>query len=69
MPVTLNQIIEMENVFSTRSVPSDIIAMAHSKRFSESKQEWVRLGDLPLHYALRILIKEGLTNDTTNASH
>mgnify|MGYP001169370086 CR=1 FL=1 len=69
MTVTLNQIIEMENVLSTRRIPSDILKIAQSKRYSESKKKYVIIGDLPLHHALRSLIKEGLTNDTTNASH
>ncbi len=60
MTVTLNQILQMENVLSTRSIPSDIVDMAHSKRYSESKQKVITLGEQPLHYVLRILAKEGL---------
>ena len=60
MTLTFNQILQMENALATRSMPSDIIKMAHSKRYSESKQEWIKLGDQPLHYVLRILAKEGL---------
>ena len=58
--VTLNQVLQMENVLSTRSIPSDIVDMAHSKRYSESKQKVITLGEQPLHYVLRILAKEGL---------
>jgi hypothetical protein len=54
----------MENALATRSIPKDIIKMAHSKRYSESKQEWIKLGEQPLHYVLRILAKEGWKNDT-----
>ena len=64
MTLTLNQILQMENALATRSIPSDIVEMAHSKRYSESKQEWIKLGEQPLHYVLRILAKEGLKNDT-----
>jgi hypothetical protein len=60
MTVTLNQILAMENVLATRKIPSDIEAMAKAKRYSESKQDWIVLGDQPLHYVLRILAKEGL---------
>ena len=60
MTVTLNQILAMENVLATRKIPSDIEAMAKAKRYSESKQDWIILGDQPLHYVLRILAKEGL---------
>jgi len=59
MTVTLNQVLRMENVLSTRSIPSDIVEIAHTKRYSESKQKWITLGDQPLHYVLRILAKEG----------
>ena len=38
MTVTLNQIIEMENVLSTRRIPSDILKIASHKRYSESKK-------------------------------
>jgi hypothetical protein len=62
MTLTLNQILQMENALATRSIPSDIIKMAHSKRYSKSKQDWIKLGDQPLHYVLRILAKEGLEN-------
>ena len=58
--VTLNQLLAMENVLATRKIPSDIATMAKAKRYSESKQEWIKLGDQPLHYVLRILAKEGL---------
>jgi len=60
MTVTLNQVLRMENVLSTRSIPSDIVELAHTKRYSESKQKWITLGDQPLHYVLRILAKEGV---------
>ena len=61
MPITLNQILPMENVLATRKMPSDIEAMAKSKRYSESKQKVITLGEQPLHYVLRILAKEGVT--------
>jgi len=60
MTVTLNQILAMENVLATRKIPSDIEAMAKAKRYSNSKQKEITLGDQPLHYVLRILAKEGL---------
>ena len=56
--VTLNQILEMENVLSTRRIPSDIRAVTNWKYFSDSKQKWITLGDQPLHYVLRILTKK-----------
>ena len=58
--VTLNQLLEMENVLATRKIPSDIEAMAKAKRYSESKQKVITLGEQPLRYVLRILAKEGL---------
>ena len=58
--VTLNQLLEMENVLATRKIPSDIASMAKAKRYSESKQKVITLGEQPLHYVLRILAKEGL---------
>ena len=42
MTVTLNQILAMENVLATR----------------DSKEQWITLGDQPLHYVLRILTKK-----------
>ena len=60
MTVTLNQILAMENVLATRKIPSDIEAMAKAKRYSNSKQKEITLGDQPLHYVLRILAKEGI---------
>jgi len=60
MTLTFNQILQMENSLATRSIPSDIIKMAHSKRYSESKQKVITLGEQPLHYVLRVLAKEGL---------
>ena len=60
MTVTLNQLLEMENVLATRKIPSDIEAMTKAKRYSNSKQKEITLGEQPLHYVLRILAKEGL---------
>ena len=60
MTVTLNQILAMENVLATRKIPSDIEAMAKTKRYSNSKQKEITLGEQPLHYVLRILAKEGI---------
>lgn len=56
--VTLNQVLQMENVLSTRSIPSDIVDIAHWKYFSDSKEQWITLGEQPLHYVLRILTKK-----------
>ena len=56
--VTLNQLLEMENVLATRKIPSDIAAVTKAKYFSDSKQKWITLGEQPLHYVLRILIKK-----------
>ena len=58
MTVTLNQILAMENVLATRKIPSDIEAMAKWKYFSDSKEQWLTLGEQPLHYVLRILTKK-----------
>jgi len=63
MTVTLNQLLEMENVLATRKIPSDIQAVTKWKYFSDSKEQWVTLGDQPLHYVLRILIKMKWDND------
>ena len=60
MTITLNQLLEMENVLATRKIPSDIEAMTKAKRYSNSKQKEITLGDQPLHYVLRILAKEGI---------
>ena len=56
--VTLNQLLEMENVLATRKIPSDIQAVTKWKYFSDSKEQWITLGDQPLHYVLRILTKK-----------
>ena len=58
MTVTLNQLLEMENVLATRKIPSDIEAVTHWKYFSDSTQKWITLGEQPLHYVLRILTKK-----------
>ena len=41
MTVTLNQLLEMENVLATRKIPSDIEAVTNWKYFSDSKQKWI----------------------------
>ena len=56
--VTLNQLLEIENVLATRKIPSDIEVVTKWKYFSDSKEKWVTLGDQPLHYVLRILTKK-----------
>jgi len=61
--VTLNQLLEIENVLATRKIPSDIEAVTKWKYFSDSKEKWVTLGDQPLHYVLRILTKMKWDND------
>ena len=61
--VTLNQLLEMENVLATRKIPSDIEAVTNWKYFSDSKEKLLTLGEQPLHYVLRILIKMKWDND------
>ena len=63
MTVTLNQLLAMENVLATLKIPSDIEAVTNWKYFSDSKEKWLTLGEQPLHYVLRILIKMKWDND------
>ncbi len=46
-------------VHDANKIPQDITRFADAKRWSESNGCFMRYGDMPLHYLIRALLKDG----------
>ena len=53
--LTINQLAQMENVTHKRRMPKDLVSLLDAKYFSESKNAWVKIGDLSLPHFIRVL--------------
>ena len=56
--MTLNQVLEIEAVLATRSIPKDIEKLVKLSRYSQSLENNQRIGDLNIINVLRVLRKE-----------
>jgi hypothetical protein len=56
--MTLNQILKIESVLTSRSIPKDIEKLVNLSRYSQSLEKNQRIGDLNIINVLRVLRKE-----------
>jgi hypothetical protein len=57
--LTLNDLIKMNNIaHENGKTPADIDTFCESLRWSRSKQDFQKVGDLPIFYVLRALLRD-----------
>ena len=52
--MTLDQIVKLQSVIDKRAISSDTLEFLNEQRFSESKQEHIRYGDMHIDHFLRV---------------
>jgi hypothetical protein len=59
--MTLDQIIKIQQLIDKRAIASDTLKFLNTKRYSESKDEWIRFGDMHIDHFLRVFQKTGVS--------
>ena len=52
--MTLNQIVKIQSIIDKRAIRSDTLEFLNEERYSESKQEYIRYGDMHIDHFLRV---------------
>ena len=52
--MTLDQVINLQSIVDKRARRSDTLEFLNKKRFSKSKQEWIRFGDMNIDHFIRV---------------
>ena len=52
--MTLDQIVKIQSVIDKRAIRSDTLEFLNEERYSESKQEYIRYGDMHIDHFLRV---------------
>ena len=53
--MTLDQLINIQAIIDKRARRSDTLAFLNKKRFSKSKQEWIRYGDMHFDHFISVV--------------
>jgi len=56
--MTLDQLINLQSIVDKRARRSDTLEFLDKKRFSKSKQEWIRFGDMHIDHFIRVVDKD-----------
>ena len=56
--MTLDQVINLQSIVDKRARRSDTLEFLNKKRFSKSKQEWIRFGDMHIDHFIRVVDKD-----------
>ena len=59
--MTLDQIIKIQQLIDKRAIASDTQQFLNTRRYSESKDEWIRFGDMHIDHFLRVFQKTGIS--------
>tara|TARA_A100000172_G_scaffold79402_1_gene66422 strand:+ start:343 stop:630 length:288 start_codon:yes stop_codon:yes gene_type:complete len=59
--MTLDQIIKIQQLIDKRAIACDTKEFLNTRRFSESKNEWIRFGDMHIDHFLRVFQKTGIS--------
>ena len=51
--MTLDQFVKIQSIIDKRAIRSDTLEFLDNKRFSKSKQEWIRYGDIHFDHFIR----------------
>ena len=55
--MTLDQFVKIQSIIDKRAIRSDTLEFLDKKRFSKSKQEWIRFGDMHFDHFIRVVAK------------
>lgn len=56
--MTLDQVVKIQSVTDKKAIRSDTLEFLNKKRFSKSKQEWIRFGDMHIDHFIRVVDKD-----------
>ena len=56
--MTLDQFVNIQSIIDKRAIRSDTLEFLNKKRFSKSKQEWIRFGDMHIDHFIRVVDKD-----------
>ena len=59
--MTLDQIIKIQQLIDKRAIASDTQQFLNTRRYSESKDEWIRFGDMHIDHFFRVFQKTGIS--------
>ena len=52
--MTLDQIIKIQSIIDKRAIRCDTEKFLNTKRYSKSKDEWIRFGDMHIDHFIRV---------------
>ena len=55
--MTLDQAVDIQKAIDNRSISSDTLEFLEKRYYSESKQDWIRYGDMHLDHFFRVFNK------------
>jgi hypothetical protein len=64
--MTLDQIVKIQSVIDKRAIRSDTLEFLNHLRFSESKQSFIRLGDMHIDHFFRVVANIMPNDSDTN---
>ena len=67
--MTLDQIVKIQQIIDKRSIASDTLQFLNTKRYSKSKDEWIRFGDMHIDHFLRVFQKTGISLSQEELTH
>ena len=53
--MTLDQIIKIQSIIDNRAIRSDTLEFLDKKRYSKSKDEWIRYGDMHFDHFVSVI--------------
>ena len=54
--MTLDQIVKIQSIIDKRAIRSDTLEFLDKKRYSKSKDEWIRYGDMHFDHFIRVFV-------------
>mgnify|MGYP006127723653 FL=1 len=64
--MTLDQIVKLQSIVDKRAIASDTLEFLNHLRFSESKQSFIRLGDMHIDHFFRVVANIMPNDSDTN---
>ena len=64
--MTLDQIVNLQSIVDKRAIASDTLEFLNHLRFSESKQSFIRLGDMHIDHFFRVVANIMPNDSDTN---
>ena len=61
--MTLNQLIRIQSIIDKRAIRSDTQEFLKKKRYSKSKDEWIKYGDMHIDHFIRVFEQEKENDD------